>query len=735
MAYTNPFKIASGLVLDFTLDSANADNDLFLGRNSAGDVTSFSSIKASRISSGGNVTEATSSVLSFSAGATGGVLADFTIEVAQADAATDGYLSSTDWNTFNNKLGTSLTDSYIFVGSGAGAAVGVPVSGDIGIANDGTVSISSGVIVNADVNANAAIAYTKLAALTASRALVSNGSGFIVVEPSGVTATEVGYLLGLSQSVQSSLTSLGQTIVTLSTNAIVQAPTATQDGYAIVWDEGNAEWTLGPVGAGGSVTGPGSSTDNAMVRWNGLDGTSIQNSGVVLDDTNNMTGVTSITLGQGGLHIFDTGDDHDLIIASGEDLTADHTLTLVLGDSDRTVTLSGSPTLGDWFDQSVKAAASVVFADVTVSNAGGLHLLDSDESHDLIIRTTSDLTADRQLIFVTGDATRTLTINASGTVYVTGGTDVSVADGGTGVSAISALSIWVANSANTIAEVTPGAGNSIRINAGGTAWEAYTPSGGGIGGSTGSVDNSILRADGVGGSTLQSSSLTISDTGNLVLGIGLSETAYNLDVISSGSTADFRIRSQTASNPIQFYVNGSSNSLGMTDGSLLFDWVFTGGEIHVAGASGPLLLESQTHKFTISCYSDIYVDPSDGSTGNIGFFTTSIADWKSMDKGFYIGNAVAEPTAAPTDGVWLWAYDVSSSSELKVMDEAGNTTVLSPHNWDLIGSPSEEMAWSYRSERIFGDRKKRINVDMLAVVREVEKIVGRKLVYEDEIAA
>lgn len=61
-------------------------------------------------------------------------------------------------------------------------------------------------------------------------------------------------------------------------------------------------------------------------------------------------------------------------------------------------------------------------------------------------------------------------------IYVVGGADVAVTDGGTGVSAITALSIWVANSANTITEVTPGAGNSIRINAGGTAWEAFTPS-------------------------------------------------------------------------------------------------------------------------------------------------------------------------------------------------------------------------------------------------------------------
>jgi hypothetical protein len=40
-----------------------------------------------------------------------------------------------------------------------------------------TTAIAAGVIVNADVNASAAIALTKLAATTVSRALVSDGSG------------------------------------------------------------------------------------------------------------------------------------------------------------------------------------------------------------------------------------------------------------------------------------------------------------------------------------------------------------------------------------------------------------------------------------------------------------------------------------------------------------------------------------------------------------------------------
>jgi len=85
------------------------------------------------------------------------------------------------------------------------------------------------------------------------------------------------------------------------------------------------------------------------------------------------------------------------------------------------------------------------------------------------------------------------------------------------------------------------------------------------------------------------------------------------------------------------------------------------------------------------------------------------------------------PTASVTDGIILYAQDVSSSSELKVRDEAGNVTTLSPHNFSLIpDGPSEDMAWAYYSEK----SGKRINVDMLKLARMVEKLTGEKLVYE-----
>ena len=84
---------------------------------------------------------------------------------------------------------------------------------------------------------------------------------------------------------------------------------------------------------------------------------------------------------------------------------------------------------------------------------------------------------------------------------------VSVANGGTGVSTIAAKSIPVANSANTFTSVTPAAGQSVRINSGDTAWEAYTP--GDVSSNTASsVDSEIALFSSTGGKTIKRASLT-----------------------------------------------------------------------------------------------------------------------------------------------------------------------------------------------------------------------------------
>ena len=57
---------------------------------------------------------------------------------------------------------------------------------------------------------------------------------------------------------------------------------------------------------------------------------------------------------------------------------------------------------------------------ITLPNVGGLHILDTDSSHDLVIQPGSNLTVDRILTLTTGDAARTLTLG--GDTTLNGGT-------------------------------------------------------------------------------------------------------------------------------------------------------------------------------------------------------------------------------------------------------------------------------------------------------------------------
>ena len=89
------------------------------------------------------------------------------------------------------------------------------------------------------------------------------------------------------------------------------------------------------------------------------------------------------------------------------------------------------------------------------------------------------------------------------------------------------------------------------------------------------------------------------------------------------------------------------------------------------------------------------------------------------------------PAASVTNGVVLYAQDVSTS-ELKVRDEAGNVSTLSPHNFELLGDRSEEMAWSYSSKNVFVGKE--IAVDMTKVIRALEKLTGEEYIKIKDIA-
>lgn len=142
------------------------------------------------------------------------------------------------------------------------------------------------------------------------------------------------------------------------------------------------------------------------------------------------------------------------------------------------------------------------------------------------------------------------------TTGVWNGTDIAVTAGGTGVGSISALSIWVANSANTITEVTPGAGQSIRINGAGNAWEAYTPTAGTVT----SVSGTTNRITSTGGATPvidisasyvgQASITTLGTIGTGTWqGTSISTTYTDAKVVSVSGTAT-RITSTGGGTPV-----------------------------------------------------------------------------------------------------------------------------------------------------------------------------------------
>ena len=94
----------------------------------------------------------------------------FSIPVATSSA--NGYLSSTDWSSFNSKLSSTLADGLIWVGNASNIATPVSVSGDATLSNAGVLTIGSGAItsgkifdgtiVDADINSSAGITITKI---------------------------------------------------------------------------------------------------------------------------------------------------------------------------------------------------------------------------------------------------------------------------------------------------------------------------------------------------------------------------------------------------------------------------------------------------------------------------------------------------------------------------------------------------------------------------------------------
>lgn len=155
---------------------------------------------------------------------------------------------------------------------------------------------------------------------------------------------------------------------------------------------------------GSLVSAPAVIADNVIVRGDGgVRG--VQGSGVTIDDSNNVTGMTTLTLPNTGLHLAGAlSSVYDLILQPSDgSLTADRTLSLNTRDGDKTLTLGNNLT-ADGTGNSVLGRAGSTngsMADIVGATAGDalMNVSGTVGFNNFGALTTTDLAVDDEIPF------------------------------------------------------------------------------------------------------------------------------------------------------------------------------------------------------------------------------------------------------------------------------------------------------------------------------------------------
>lgn len=206
------------------------------------------------------------------------------ISISQATGSTDGYLSSTDWTTFNSKLGNSLTNGSIWVGNASNVPTAAAPSGDVSMTNAGVFTVNKihGDTISAttptdsqfliyDSTTTSYRPYAMSGAITMTDTGVTSYSGTVPVNKGGTALTALGtanQVLGVNN---------GATGMEYKTITAGSGVTISHAANAI---------TINATGSGGTVT--------SITAGTGLTGGTITGSGTIGLGTE-LTGVNGLS--------------------------------------------------------------------------------------------------------------------------------------------------------------------------------------------------------------------------------------------------------------------------------------------------------------------------------------------------------------------------------------------------------------------------------------------------------
>lgn len=221
----------------------------------------------------GNLTETTSAILTITGGTNAVIGSGTTIAVSQASTSTSGYLSSTDWNTFNDKEPaitkgnlTETTSAILTITGGTNAVIGSGTTIAVSQASTST----SGYLSSADWNTfndkEPAVTKGNLTEATSSVLTITGGTNAVIGSGTSIAvaqagSTTSGYLSSTDWGTFNGKADYSFVNIAVSGQTDVVADSASDTltlvagtGVTITTDATGDSITIAATGSGGTVT-------------------------------------------------------------------------------------------------------------------------------------------------------------------------------------------------------------------------------------------------------------------------------------------------------------------------------------------------------------------------------------------------------------------------------------------------------------------------------------------------